>query len=1239
MGLDVSIVPTVVPRRLSAAWHHDGMRVWGRRSVSAGGDIGVAVTGDHNQILVAPPTRSAYEEQVRRIAPPELSGRERELAELATFCTDGSGPAYLWWRAGAWAGKTALMSWFALHPPRGVRVVSFLVTARLGAQNDTVAYTDVVLEQLAEVVGEPLPVCRTEATREAHLMRLYREAAQVCASRGERLLLLVDGLDEDRGVTTSSDAHSIAGLLPGCPEHGMRVLVSGRLNPPLPDDVPDGHPLRDTAVVRVLAPSPRAKAVRVEAERELKRLLEAGGLEHDLLALVAAAGGGLTADDLAELTGAVSFRVRDVLRTRAGRTFEARGGLYLLAHEELRVGAEEMLGARELDRGREQLHVWADGYSGRDWPADTPEYLLRGYFAMLRARQDTIRMTALALDRARQGRLRELTGGDAAALAEIRSAQESLLDRDAESALEAMMRLAVRRDELHRHNAGLSSDLPVAWAGIGRYDRAEALAHSLPDRGSRAAALADIACELEDAGRREESLRVLSDAEHLGRRDGDGRFRNPAALRSIRYFWTALGDVERARTVIRDEAMPWLRSDELLALVRQLVQRDEIDAAESMLPDIEQEEARARAVAEITSALAEEGDFARAEALARRFPPAGRALAEVAYAAGEAGDGPLCRRLFDDAVDAAESSDDLGHVIEGLAWAGMFDRVESLVSGAPPGRTPSQAWSVIAQALVEAGQRERAEELAATRSDPQERDWMTQGTVRALAWSGEHGNAIRLLGTIGTVAVGRAALHGVVAALVDAGAHEQAARIAMDTAVGSEWVVEALLGEGNVGRATEVAESAADRHVRVPLLIRVAVWLARDGKQEEAECLLHELTADRSDSESLRARRTMICRTVTALADDGHTDQARALLSGLPPRPAEPEPLGEGDEAEALAVLGEYEEAEALARQPQHSFFRSLILARIARRMVTAGDVDRLADLMDASDEEERQYVWPAVAEEATERGDVDLAIDGLTKMASVDRRCEAAGRIVRWTVARGDDGDREWAGHLLERMAVDAEAAAADAARMTEAHLAGTADADTASGWRAAARKAQAAVARARVALGDRETAARWLAGAEAAVAADPVAAESSWWFADLAPVQLGLGRFDQVERTVAGMSRHEEDWARSVLVRIFLAEGETERAGAQARRIDPGSDRAVEAYIDLAEHTGRDEARRWLMLALHHGEWTQALPTLLWAEPTAPEQAAAACTDELPADSPTADELPADSPTAARTSAQCEN
>jgi hypothetical protein len=36
----------------------------------------------------------------------------------------------VWWQAQAWAGKSALLSTFVLHPPAGVRVVAFFITAR-----------------------------------------------------------------------------------------------------------------------------------------------------------------------------------------------------------------------------------------------------------------------------------------------------------------------------------------------------------------------------------------------------------------------------------------------------------------------------------------------------------------------------------------------------------------------------------------------------------------------------------------------------------------------------------------------------------------------------------------------------------------------------------------------------------------------------------------------------------------------------------------------------------------------------------------------------------------------------------------------------------------------------------------------------------------------------------------------------------------------------------------------------
>ena len=47
-------------------------------------------------------------------------------------------------------------------------------------------------------------------------------------------MLVVDGLDEDTGVTTGPHAHSVAGLLPADPPAGMRVIVAGRPTLPSP---------------------------------------------------------------------------------------------------------------------------------------------------------------------------------------------------------------------------------------------------------------------------------------------------------------------------------------------------------------------------------------------------------------------------------------------------------------------------------------------------------------------------------------------------------------------------------------------------------------------------------------------------------------------------------------------------------------------------------------------------------------------------------------------------------------------------------------------------------------------------------------------------------------------------------------------------------------------------------------------------------------------------------------------
>jgi hypothetical protein len=184
------------------------------------------------------PVRSAYLRQVERIAPPQLAGRQAELDELAAFCTDEQRGPYVWWRAGPWAGKSALLSTFVSQPPArlkaaGVRLVSFFVTARLASQDTREAFTTALTGQLCALLGQSLPVAVGEAARETVLLDLLAQAAQACRNAGGRLVLVVDGLDEDRGVTTGPDAHSIAALLPHRPPAGMRSTTDGPVAPAL----------------------------------------------------------------------------------------------------------------------------------------------------------------------------------------------------------------------------------------------------------------------------------------------------------------------------------------------------------------------------------------------------------------------------------------------------------------------------------------------------------------------------------------------------------------------------------------------------------------------------------------------------------------------------------------------------------------------------------------------------------------------------------------------------------------------------------------------------------------------------------------------------------------------------------------------------------------------------------------------------------------------------------------------
>ncbi len=220
------------------------------------------------------------------------------------------------------------------------------------------------------------------------MLRLLDDAASRAREAGRRLLLVIDGLDEDGGTATGP---SIAALLPRRPPSEVRVLVASRPHPPIPDDVADDHPLR-TISPRQLAVFEHARDIERRTKHELTQLLTGEQLQRDVLGLIAAAGGGVTLGDLEQLTEQPPFEIEHLLGGVFGRSVGSRTGtasagypderVYLFTHETLRLVAEQQYG-NSLGAYRDRLHTWADTYQQRGWPGDTPHYLLRSYPRML----------------------------------------------------------------------------------------------------------------------------------------------------------------------------------------------------------------------------------------------------------------------------------------------------------------------------------------------------------------------------------------------------------------------------------------------------------------------------------------------------------------------------------------------------------------------------------------------------------------------------------------------------------------------------------------------------------------------------------------------------------------------------------------------------------------------------------------------------------------------------------------
>ena len=738
------------------------------------------------------------------------------------------------------------------------------------------------------------------------------------------------------------------------------------------------------------------------ARRELDELLAGDRVHREVIGLISASGGGLTIPDLEELTAQPHYQLENMIGGVFGRTIAERADhsaagperVLLFAHETLRDEAASRLGRVHLDGYRERIFVWADTYG--QWPAATPLYLLRGYLQMLanlvRDRPDEPqavdglrRLVTLATDATRHNRMRELTGGDAAALTEVTKAQAATLVQSSPDLL-AMIRLAIHRGDLSSRNVHIPIGLPAVFSSLGQVARAEALACSITDPYARVEALASLMQAAAVAGDREHAVTLAATAE----------------------------------SVARDIADHEDRVSAIVAIVVRLAACSEADQAESVARKVTDPDEQALVYATLAQALAKAGDSARAEALADSFAEPdlrAKVLCIVALAAAEAGERAsavsLATRAQADTADIEEPEAELGVWIALVEVAAAADDYGAAVAFAAEAETVARSLD---------GLLARYEALTAVSET-------LLGLARDIAASGDHDQAAEVAhdaemvgGDIDDPFMRHQAVAGVYDVMVDLvrvtardGELDRAESFAREIS-NPYRQIEALAVLAQECAAAGVADRAAalsgtveaavrgdadpdpDWQIRMLTILAQGAAIGADHRRAEAVFRLAEKiargAADRREQAGIEA---VLARAAAAAGDYrraaviiGNAGAVADRVADQRQRGGALADLGEAaaDLVRAAAKAGQHDHADAIARSISDSAWQAQLLQVNLRAAIQAGDYDRAFELSAAA---------KVVAEGITDPGE---------QVRSLTRLAEAMTELA-WAWAETGEKDR----------------------------------------------------------------------------------------------------------------------------------------------------------------------------------------------------------------------------------------
>ncbi|MFE9748800.1 hypothetical protein ACFYOT_28170 [Saccharothrix saharensis] len=896
-----------------------------------------------------------------RFLPRELVGRERELAQLTEFCAGAE--RYQLWQSPPWAGKTALSAWFAFNPPTDAEVVPVFVTGGMHGHNDGESFLSSAGYQLAAVVAEN----RDDPMEIVDFYRLLDLAADAARRRGHRLVLVVDGLDEDMGPGNGKP--SIASLLPRRPHENLRIVVTSRRSASeIPDDVPHDHPLRHCERISLTAWR-HADEHRGNAEGEIRALAAHDDrLYAELLGLLVVSKGGLTAHDFFELTGRHTHVVENVVHrsfTRSLSAWTGRSGQfknekrYDFAHAVLRELAQQHLRS-SLPELRRRLDRWAAGYRSQGWPPETPHYLLGSYSRLVADEGDLARVVELATDAGRGERLLAATDGDGDAVAEIHRAWQLVVSRSPGDLL-VLGTLAAHRQLLINSRGWLPYGLPALWARLGHVNHATALLSTFSDAQADVAKVAlvealakrgdidrarALCAAILDPDRRETALGMVEEAVSgsvAGARPG------------LSAAWSQRYPLAPTPLLMRDlDADPSFRSrvgaaaDEVLELARRGRYDDAVGILRSKCPDHES------ALIDLADMLTETGEWHHAEGVARLIGTDWRrtsALIRIADAMREAGDLAGCLRVV---LSIEKTGDGIVHMdVERAlgrlagAWAAIGDdkRAEDLVRQLHP-IARDDGLSAIVENASRTGRWETARRFAFAMTADSERDQALIALVDDLTAAGQVDPASRLIERITSASCRAIALvilaHG-----------------CLDT------------DPGRARALAQEAESAARVRARGVGIVEpderqlavLGVRLARHGDLAGARQLVEELHgADDDEVETLidtlveeyaRAREYKAAEEVLSLSSYPFAGEACRVL------------------VRELALAGHWDDAESLSGRIPHP----------QDRMWARASIVGLLDVESEEDGRRARRLWRLIerdTESISDQAEVDCAIAGV---------------------------------------------------------------------------------------------------------------------------------------------------------------------------------------------------------------------------------------------------------------------